>query len=392
MMKKPTKEEIDRRILQSGVDAKTSDIYVDATTPMVFYCSKGHEWSAKLGNVIHNHQGCPYCSGRLPILGINDLWKVRPDVASLLLNPEDGYMLTAGSGRHVDCKCPNCGTISNHILANICKRGFSCSVCSDGISYPNKFMASMLEQLCIDYKPEHIIDGENYKYDFYLSQYNLIIEMHGRQHYEGWNDPRRQTLEKIQQNDNDKKAFVINNNIKNYIVIDSRCSDIAYIANKIKQSYLSTIFDLSKVDWVKCGFYTAGSLVYRAAELYNGGNDTKSIADELKVDKSSIHRWLKKATELGLCNWIKSTGFLKERHSIVLLNTKEQFDSVSSGGRKYDVLVQNISKVCRKQRAYAGLHPETGEPLVWRYVEDYDENEVIDFMSLLNPHVNYTTK
>ncbi len=37
---------------------------------------------------------------------------------------------------------------------------------------------------------------------------------------------------------------------------------------------------------------------------------------------------------------------------------------------------QNISKTCQKQRAYSGIHPETGEPLVWRYIEDYDENEV----------------
>ena len=74
------------------------------------------------------------------------------------------------------------------------------------------------------------------------------------------------------------------------------------------------------------------------------------------------------------------------------LYTKEQFDSVSSGGRRYNIPVQNISKTCQKQRAYSGIHPETGEPLVWRYIEDYDENEVIDFMSLLNPHVKYPTK
>ena len=391
MMRKLTKEEINRRILQSNVDAKTDDLYVNAITPMIFYCSKGHKWSTNLGNVTHKYQGCPYCSGRYPIVGETDLWTTRPDVAKLLLNPDDGYKLTEGSGKHVDFKCPNCGTISNHILSNTCKRGFSCSVCSDGISYPNKFMASLLEQLSANYIPEFIINGENYRYDFYLKDYHTIIEMHGRQHYEGWNKTN-QTLEEIQQNDSDKKCFAINNGVQNYVVIESKCSDINYIASRIKRSFLSEIFDLSKVDWNKCGFYAAGSLVYKTASLYNDGYDVLSIAKELKVDKSTIRRWLTKATELNLCNWVKSKGFLKEKHSVVLLNNHEVFESISDAARKYGTSIANISRVCLRKGKYSGIHTETGEPLVWRYIEDYDENEVIDFMSLLNSHVNYPTK
>lgn len=390
-MKRPTKEEINKRILQSGVDAKTDDEYINAITPMEFYCSKGHMWPAKLGNITHNHQGCPYCSGRRPVVGENDLWTTRPDVAVLLLNPDDGYKLTEGSGRRIDFKCPNCKAISNHILSNMCRRGFSCPVCSDGISYPNKFMASILEQLGIYYKPEFIMDGKKYRYDFYIPDYQTIIEMHGRQHYERW-DKSGQTLEEIQQNDNDKKCFALNHGVKKYVIIESKCSDINYIATRIKTSVLSNMFDLSTVDWYKCGFYAAGSLVHETALLYNDGYDVRYIADKLKVDQTTIHNWLKKATELQLCDWTKSTGFLNEKHSIVLLNTKEKFDSVSDGSKKYHIQIQNIVKVCQKRRSYAGIHPETGEPMVWRYIEDYDENEGIDFASLINPHIRYTTK
>ena len=390
-MKKPTKEEIDMRILRSGVDAKTDDIYVNAITPMIFYCSNGHRWPAKLGNITHNHQGCPYCSGRYPIVGETDLWTTRPDVASVLLNGDDGYTLTEHSGQHVDFKCPNCGTISNHIVSNISKRGFSCPVCSDGISYPNKFMASMLEQLGVSYKPEFIIKGKKYKYDFYLIDYSVIIEMHGRQHYEEW-DKSSQTLAEIQQNDLDKQYFAEINGIQHYIVIDSKYSDINYISSNITQSLLSSMFDLSMINWNVCGTYAAGSLVYKAASLYNDGYNVAYIAQICKVDKTTIHKWLNKATELQLCNWIKSTGFLNEKRKIILLNTKEQFDSASDGGRKYNVPVQNIVKNYQKQRAYAGIHPDTGEPLVWRTMEDYDENEHIDFMSLLNHRAHYKTK
>ena len=390
-MKRPTKEEIDKRIIESGVDAKTDDVYINAITPMKFYCSKGHIWFAKLGNITHNHQGCPYCSGRRPIVGESDLWTTRPDVAALLLHHEDGYNLTAGSGKYVDFKCPNCGTISNHILSNICKRGCSCSVCSDGISYPNKFMASMLEQLGVNYSPEFIMGGKRYRYDFYLTDHQTIIEMHGRQHYERW-DRSNQTLEEIQQNDNEKKYFAINNGVKNYIVIESKCSDINYIATRIKKSTLSMMFDLSKVDWYKCGFYATGSLVHKTASLYNEGYDVEFISNELKVDSTTIYKWLKRATELQLCNWVKNTGFLHDKHPIVLLNTNEQFNSVGDGSKKYHVPIQNIVKTCQRSRSYAGIHPETGEPMVWRYIEDYDESEIIDFVSLLNPHIKYTTK
>lgn len=40
----------------------------------------------------------------------------------------------------------------------------------------------------------------------------------------------------------------------------------------------------------------------------------------------------------------------------------------------------------------SGLDVDTGEPMVWRYLNDYDNNEIIDFMSLLNPHTNYKSK
>ena len=386
-----TKEEIDKRLLQSGVDAKTDDIYIRAKDPMLFYCSRGHKWPTKLGNITHNHQGCPYCSGRYPIIGETDLWTTNPDIAILLLNQDDGYKFTQHSGKKVDFVCPNCGEIINRAIHNVSQRGLSCPVCGDGISYPNKFMASMLSQLKIHYAPEFHLQGGKYRYDFYIPSYNVIIEMHGRQHYEDW-IRAHSNFEEIQANDKLKLDFAMSYGVDHYICIDSKCSDINYIASKIKASELSNIFDLSNVDWKQCGYYAASSLVRVAAQLYNDGNNTDEIANMLNVSISTIYNWLDKATELKLCNWIKSKGFLNETHSVVLLNTKEVFDSLSDGYRAYNVPVANIAKVCQKQRTYAGIHPETGEPLVWRYIEDYDKNEVIDFMSLLNPHVNYTTK
>jgi predicted DNA-binding protein YlxM (UPF0122 family) len=390
MAKKPTKEEIIDRILKSGVDARTNDEYIDARTPMLFYCSKGHEWPAKLGNITHNHQGCPYCSGRYPIVGETDLWTTNKIIAGSLLHPEDGYRFTQFSSKKVDFVCPNCGEILNRAISNVSQKGLSCHICGDGISYPNKFMASVLKQLNIDYIPEFQIDDANYRYDFYIPVYNLVIEMHGRQHYEDWNR-KGISCEDVQLNDRLKFIFAVEHGVDKYVCIDARNSDINYISTGIKKSKLNDLFNLQDVDWKKCGYYASGSLVHSAASLWNSGYSASEIAEELKVNISTIYNWLKKGTELNLCNWIKSKGFLYDKRQTILVNTKELFDSVADAGRKYNISPQNISANCHKRRAYVGIHPITKEPMVWRFFDEYDANEIIDFKAIINPHINYLT-
>lgn len=46
-------------------------------------CAQGHEWEAAVNNRTKPNKptGCPYCSGRFPIPGVNDLASQRPDIA-----------------------------------------------------------------------------------------------------------------------------------------------------------------------------------------------------------------------------------------------------------------------------------------------------------------------
>lgn len=388
MVKKPTREEINERILKSGVDARTNDVYINAMTPMEFYCSNGHTWKTKIGNITHNHQGCPYCRGRYFIVGESDLMTVYPDIAKLLLNPEEGRTMSKCCDKKAKFKCPCCGAISEHMISNVVRRGFSCPVCSDGISYPNKFAASMFTQLHVEFIHEFSFDNASYRYDFYLPEFNIIVEMHGRQHYEQWGRSSR-TLEEEQLNDKNKMDFAIDMGISDYIVIDARYSDINYISKNILESDLKNTFNLSIVNWKQCGYFASGSLVHKTAELYNDGYNVNNISNQLNYSQSTIRKWLKKATSIGLCTYIPSKGFLNERHSVILLNTKEIFDSISDAGRKYQIPFQNISANCKGNRSYAGINPDTGEPMVWRYFDQYDPNEIINFKSLINPRVNY---
>ena len=44
-------------------------------------CEHGHEWQTKVNNRTSSGKGCPYCSGRYPIVGQNDLATIYPEIA-----------------------------------------------------------------------------------------------------------------------------------------------------------------------------------------------------------------------------------------------------------------------------------------------------------------------
>jgi translation initiation factor IF-1 len=44
-------------------------------------CEEGHEWSARIAGRTSRASGCPYCSGRRRIVGVNDFATLHPDLA-----------------------------------------------------------------------------------------------------------------------------------------------------------------------------------------------------------------------------------------------------------------------------------------------------------------------
>ena len=94
-------------------------------------CSKGHEWQATISSRNKNH-GCPYCSGRYPIVGESDLKTVNPQLAkewnyekNIEAKPEN---YTASSGKKVWWICKE----GHEWDATIASRnsGVGCPYCS----------------------------------------------------------------------------------------------------------------------------------------------------------------------------------------------------------------------------------------------------------------------
>jgi hypothetical protein len=164
-------------------------------------------------------------------------------------------------------------------------------------------MINLFEQLNLEYiyqagKNQLHWLSDNYFYDFYIPQYDCIIEVNGMQHYE---DGR---LFSIGVKDRDKKKeFIAKDNIKNYIVIDCRKSELEYIKTSIINSDVATLFDLSKIDWKLCDEYALSNIVKSVCEYYSlYEKSTYKISKHFHLAQATIIDYLKKGNLHNWCN------------------------------------------------------------------------------------------
>lgn len=320
MTKALTNEEFLQKLKDNGIEDIPLDEYVNSQTKIRWMCcnNEKHIYKATPSDMfrpssIHKHSGCPYCSHRKVFVGETDLWTTNPEIAKLLLNQDEGYELMAGSGKATDWVCDKCGhIIRNKTVLDVCKRGLRCPNCSDGVSFPEKFVANMLSQLNCDFIHNKTTAWSGGKqYDFLIESISLIIETHGIQHYEhGFScigsKRRPRTLEEEIANDLYKKNLAISNGIKNYIELDCRYSDFDYIKKSILNSRLSELFDLSSIDWSECQKSTTTSNIILCANLWNDGiKNTADISKITKLNICTVISCLKKAKESGLCDYVK---------------------------------------------------------------------------------------
>ena len=269
--------------------------------------------------------------GRTVIYGYNDLATTNPELIKYFPNPEDAKKYMARSCQKIQLKCPKCGRIKWMMLSNLF-HGFSCNQCSDGISYPEKIMASILSELNIEYQKQFMFEDFNYMYDFYLPEYNTIIEVHGEQHYEGHRDSRWKTYEKEHENDLYKYDLSVLNGYeynKNFFIIDAQKSNIEYLKNSIEQCQFFTQFNLTNIDWKKKDMEAQKSLKIEVCEYWNEyKNEDITIRDLVEIfgiSKSTIRNYLKWGNKNNLCIYDAKEEKIKKcnRQSIFVFLIKE---------------------------------------------------------------------
>jgi transposase len=339
-------------------------------------CGSEYEMSAIARTSGKNN--CPYCAGKR-VNETNSLWTTHPHIAKLLKEKNLGHQITAGSDKKVCFTCPNCHyEINNKGIDKTVRFGLSCPKCSDGISYPEKFMYNALLQIGLDFNYQQSFKwSETKRYDFYIESLNLIIEIHGEQHYFKKKKSRGRTL--IEEQENDKiKENLANQNSKRYIVINASKSEPNYIKENIIHSNLSNYVSFIDVDWEKCHEYACNSLIKKACELKNEGLSVLEISKLIKLSKNTIITYLKQGSEVGWCIYdpkeeMRKNGFKNGKRlgkELVRLTLNDEyidtFISVEDADRKLSVCSRNISAVCRNLRNTAGGYK-------WMYKEDYDQ-------------------
>jgi hypothetical protein len=196
--------------------------YVKAQTKVKIICPKHGEFEQQPNNHLFG-QGCIWCMGdnvRSARKFTKEQWVEK--FREVHGDRYDYSLLKVGEGDGTSYKiiiiCPKHGEFIQRPQAH--SKGEGCPYCK--ISKGEDEIEKYLIKHDINYIREYrIIDCVNPKtnkklpFDFYLSDYNMVIEYHGEQHYKktGYFENRAGGLEGLQYRDNIKKQYCIDNNI-----------------------------------------------------------------------------------------------------------------------------------------------------------------------------------
>lgn len=301
------------------------------------------------------------------VKGKNDLWTTHPEMAKLLLNKDDGYVLSKESHKKADFRCPNCGiVIRNKIVRSVGRYGLKCPNCSDGISYPEKLVSCLLDFLNVTYIRDTTIPWSGDKrYDFYIEDMSLIIETHGVQHYLPEKAFNKDNARDEAVNDEYKKKLALDNGIKNYVELDCRNSDFNYIKNSILNSDLAFMFDFNNVDWNKIGQNSLKSKVLEVCDIYNNGiKSTTKIANMLNLHITTVRDYLGRCAAVGLCN------YSPDRHKqIICVDTGKIYPSLQAVADAGFNMSQ-VSECCNGTAKTCGGYN-------WCFYDEYDPDTYV---------------
>lgn len=144
--------------------------------------------------------GCQMAKKPLNLLG-QKFGKLTP-IKQVYINDKAGWLC--------QCDCGNQTTVITNVLLSGRTKSCGCITYSIG----EKNIAELLEQNNIAFIREYKFqDLSNYRYDFYLPEYNRLIEFDGKQHYTNSGTWDKDTLEERQNRDKTKNQYALNHNI-----------------------------------------------------------------------------------------------------------------------------------------------------------------------------------
>jgi len=266
-------------------------------------------------DLIGRNVGCSCCRGLSVAEGINDIPTTAPWMVPFFQNGyEEAKLYTHGSHSKIYPVCPNCGEVrdsSMEINTIYQKRSINCK-CSDGRSYPSKFVIALLDQLNMNYEeefaPEWLVDQKGCKRRFDFRVGNTIIEVDGEWHYKD-NHLSGQSIDAILAIDEwkDKQAIIHGYNV---FRIDAKKSEKEYLKEQIIKS-IGEYFDLSHVSWSKCEEFATKNIIKAVCEYYESHKPITptEVGKYFNIKRrQTIYDYLLKGTKIGWCHYDKESS------------------------------------------------------------------------------------
>lgn len=239
---KSTNEDLDNKLV--GKNVKRIGNYVNNSTKIEFQCLENncnHIWPAKPNNILSG-QRCPLCFGKQKLTNeIIDTRLVGRDIQRI-----ENY-INIDTNIEFKCLVNTCQNVWKATPDNVVNSGTGCPNCS--FFKNEKIVQEYLIKSGIKFFRNFYIQKfdkrikKRYKLDFYLPDYNLVIEYNGQQHYEpicfGGMELSKaiKNFKKQQKRDNFVINFLKNKNIS-LIEIDGRI----YRGHKLKK-FLTLLFE-----------------------------------------------------------------------------------------------------------------------------------------------------
>ena len=263
----------------------------------------------------------------------------RTDLHKFVDNPEDLKNYHMGSGKTYEWKCPSCEKLFNKRILDVTQSGMSCDLCSSSFSKNERLVYIILTKIKEGYVTQKEFNECRLKqplpFDFYLPQYNMVIETHGMQHYEEVKFYK--TNEHTLKSDKIKKKYCKDNNIR-YCEIN--CSSGKNI-DTIEQLKEIIKIDLTEQELKECMWEsmhnTDGIDITLIQNLYDCYWSQKEISEYTDCGEHRVRNILE---NLGYN--VKYRYYSFDR-SLVNLVTGELYGNVSHLKEKENVIVSESS-------------------------------------------------
>ena len=206
------------------------------------------------------------------------------------------------SCRGYKLECMDCGYVYDSREDKIS----TCPICGKKTSYSERFVYSILKQANINFIPQKEFDWlHNRFYDTYLPDYNAIIEIHGKQHYEPVKlNCKNKTPEEIYldavEADKLKYDTAISNGLNYYII---NASNQETLFEEAKKSL--TFIDFTSISELECEKFANYKSIRKECNLWNQGCIIDEIHNKLGTPSQQVQQKLRLGNKYGMCNYSK---------------------------------------------------------------------------------------